>query len=84
MLRKEAAKKIRTELKDQGISNKQVGVASKQIGLEDCINIIIKDPEINYGIARKLADKYKIIRRDKRSGEILGGNNLFIDVYTAF
>lgn len=80
MNRKEIAKKIREELKEKGISSKQVGVRSSRAGYDGCIDITIKDSDVQYGLIKRIADKYKVIHEDYK-GEILEGSNLYIDIY---
>lgn len=80
MNRKEIAKAIRAELKENGITNKQVGVTSKSALYDDVIRVNIKDLKVNYSLVNEIASKYKSISYDQYNGEILAGGNTYVSV----
>ena len=80
MDRKEIAKAIRKELKENGINNKQVSVTSKSATYDEAIRVNIKDLNVNYKIVSKIANKYESIRYDQANGEILAGGNMYVHV----
>ncbi|NFH40734.1 hypothetical protein [Clostridium sporogenes] len=80
MDRKEIAKAIRAELKENGITNKQVGVTSKSALYDDVIRVNIKDLKVNYSLVNEIASKYKSISYDQYNGEILAGGNTYVSV----
>ena len=70
------ARKIRTELKKAGISNKQVSVTSSNCS----VNVTIKDLSIKMETVEQIANKHESISRCEASGEILQGGNMFVFV----
>ena len=80
MDRKETAKAIRQELKENGINNKQVSVTSRSALYDDAIRINIKDLDVNYKLVSEIANKYKSVSYDQANGEILAGGNMYIHV----
>lgn len=77
---KEIAKKIREQLKVNGINNKQVSVRSGIVGFSQEVNITIKDATIKFDMVDEMAHKYESIDYDEATGEILSGGNTYIDV----
>lgn len=72
------AKNLRKELKDKlGYNNRKVSV--KQSGLETLI-VSIKDYTVSYQKVKSIADNFESIDRDKATGEILVGGNVFIRI----
>lgn len=80
MDRKEIAKAIRAELKENGITNKQVGVTSKSALYDDVVRVNIKDLKVSYNLVNTIASKYKLISYDQANGEILAGGNMYINI----
>ena len=75
---KEAAAKIRQELKAAGYTSKQVSV--KMGAGYSSINVRVKAFPINMDEIKAIASQQEHVRRDHYSGEILCGGNLFVFV----
>ena len=74
------AKRIRTELKAQGISTKQVSVRTHNYSMGSSLNIRIKDPKVLKSLVEKIANESERVSRCEVSGEILSGGNRFVFV----
>lgn len=76
----EDAAKIRTALKAQGITSRQVSVKSESFSMGSAIDITIKAPGISKSRVEKIANAYEQISRDEVTGEILSGGNRYVTV----
>lgn len=76
----EHAKAIRTALKSQGITSRQVSVRSSLYSMGSSIDITIKDASIGLTTVEDIAKGHEHVRRCELSGEILNGGNRFISV----
>ena len=76
----EMAKKIRTALKEKGITSRQVSVRSGYCGYSDYIHAYIKDCSIDIRDVEKAVAKYESIRYDEYTQEILSGANTYTRV----
>lgn len=70
------AKKIRSELKENGYNRNMVSVRKSN---ESAINVEVLDQSIDKEVVSKIAKKYESIDRDQ-FGEVLSGGNTFIFV----
>ena len=75
---KEKAAEVRKQLKEIGITSKQVSVKSGYCGYDDNLNITIKDLSVNEQTVKDIAEQFEEYERDERSGEILEGGNTYI------
>ena len=75
---KEKAAEVRKQLKEIGITSKQVSVKSGYCGYSDKLNITIKDLSVNEQTVKDIAEQFEEYERDERSGEILEGGNTYI------
>lgn len=80
MLTKEKTAAIRKELKEHGLTSKDVSVRGQLAGLEECINVKIRNPKIDIEEVSQLVAPWKKVRRDIANDEILGGGNTFVFV----
>lgn len=64
MTLKEKAKEIRKQLKEKGITSKQVSVRSSHAGYSQDIRVSIKDLSVNYELVSNIANKFESISRD--------------------
>lgn len=80
MDRKEIAKTIRKELKENKITNKQVSVTSKSATYDNVIRVNIKDVNVSYKLVNEIANKYESVSYDQANGEILAGGNTYVHV----
>ena len=76
----EHAKAIRTALKSQGITSRQVSVRSSLYSMGSSIDITIKDASISLTRIEDIASGHEHVRRCELSGEILNGGNRFVSV----
>lgn len=82
MLVKEVAKKIRKKLKEEKITCRQVNVRSEKCCYSSqAVQIFIKDLSVSRKEIENIAYQFQKINRNKYSGEIIPGNNIFIDVF---
>lgn len=77
---KDKAKLIRKELKNKGITSKQVSVRTDNSCLDSSITCTIKDLSVPKELVEKIARRQEHLYRDHYSGEILSGGNTFIFV----
>ena len=75
---KEKAAEVRKQLKEIGITSKQVSVKSGYCGYSDKLNITIKDLSVKEQTVKEIAKQYEEYERDERSGEILEGGNTYV------
>jgi hypothetical protein len=72
---------IREQLKTQhGWTSRQVSIRAQYFSLGSSIDITIKDPTIPLTTVKQIAEQAEHIRRDERTGEILGGGNRYVSV----
>lgn len=75
------AKEIRHRLKEElGATSRQISVRSSGSGMDSSISVIIKDPTVKLAHVERIAKSVECIDRDKATGEILIGGNLYVDV----
>lgn len=80
MLLKEKTQLIRKQLKDIGITNKQVSVKGKNALYDESITLVIKDLKIPFNTVSEIAEKLEVIRYDEYNGEILASCNTYVNV----
>lgn len=73
---KEMAKELRSKLKEIGYSSRMVSVRSSY----NSIDLSIKSVDVDFKTVEDLANKYESIHRDKATGEILSGGNIYVNV----
>lgn len=79
MTRSEKTKQIRKELKEHGITSRQVSVRGRNSTYSDAIDVRIKDMTVDYDLVKEVAEKVKYVRKDQ-FGEPLMGANTFVFV----
>lgn len=77
---KEQAQELRSALKAMGYTSKQVSVRTKRSIYDDIIYITIKDLSVSKKKIAEVANKYKCIRWDDYTNEILAGGNTYVDI----
>jgi hypothetical protein len=77
---KEMTAEIRSELKKNNITSRQVSVTGHYAGYSEAIDVNIKDLTVNIDTVEKIANKHESIRYDQASGEILQGANTYVSV----
>ena len=73
------AKAIRTALKGQKITGRQVSVRTDRYSMGSSIRITIKDAAVSKDAVEAIAAEHEDVRRDEH-GEILNGGNRFVFV----
>lgn len=71
---------LRKELKDKGYSSRKVGVRHEYCGYSSSIRVTIKDLSIDKEEIKAIANKYRDVDYDERTGEILAGGNTYVFV----
>lgn len=80
----EKAAEMRAAFKGKGWTGRQVSVRAKYFSLGSSISVHVKDPAIPLEPVKEIARLAEHVRRDERTGEILGGGNTYVDVgYTS-
>lgn len=81
MTNKELSQTIRTQLKGNGYTNKDLSISIRSSGYGDrYIKAIIKNPKINRHNIEQILNRYYNADRDI-DGSILQGCNIFVSVY---
>lgn len=82
MTTKEKIKAIREQLKQLGYNNRKISVTDGGGTLESSIRVRVKFVPILEQIQeiKEVAEKYRQVRYDDATGEILGGGNTFVNV----
>lgn len=80
MSNKELGAKIRAELKAEGIPARAVSVRVSDAGYETAVRVKIKDIGVDRAVVERIANRYREVDRDERSGEVLAGGNTFVFV----
>lgn len=78
---------LKKELKNQGISIKDISIRKVNCGYSTAFEVVISDPNIDKDQVEKILSKYESYERDEFTGEILQGGNTYILVsydYDAF
>lgn len=78
MTNKELGSAIRKELKENGITRKDISVRVRDSLYDTAVYITIKNPMIRKSDVEKIVAKYDQVEHDKRTGEILAGGNTYI------
>ena len=81
MTNKELGNAIRKELKNNGITNKDVSVRVRDSLYDTVVNITIKNPLVSLSKVEAITDKFEEIDRDERTFEILQGGNTYVFVH---
>jgi hypothetical protein len=68
--------RLRSDLKAAGFNARKVSVRRSR----DSLYITIRDASVALSVVRPIAETYRNVHRDERSGEILCGGNTFVDV----
>ena len=76
----EEAKELRATLKEMGFNSRQVSVKSGYCGYSTSMDVTIKARGISVPQVEELANKYKSVRHDEMTGEILSGGNTYVTV----
>lgn len=74
---KEKTQSIRTELKRNNITSKQVSVRGKDVAYDESIDIRIKDMNVDIDFVKSIANKFIRVDRDE-FGDILAGCNTYV------
>lgn len=80
MTTKEHAAAIRADYKRHGWSSRDISVQSDSFSLGSSITVRIKNPNVSISVAKALAERHEVVRRDERTGDILGGGNRYVSV----
>jgi len=76
----EAAAEVRAAFKARGWGQRQVGVRAESYSMGSSLHVTIKSPDVDFEVARQIAEGKERIDRCYRSGEILSGGNRFVHV----
>lgn len=76
----EAAAEVRAALKARGWGQRHVSVRAESYSLGSSLHVTVKSPEVDFEVARQIAEGKERVDRCERTGEILSGGNRFVHV----
>lgn len=84
MTNRELSQVIRKDLKEYGITSKDVSVRVRDALYDTSVNITIKNPLIRETDVESITRKYSKVDYDQRSMEILAGCNVYVHCEYAY
>ena len=84
MTNRELSQVIRKDLKEHGITSKDVSVRVRDALYDTSVNITIKNPLIRETDVESITRKYSKVDYDQRSMEILAGCNVYVHCEYAY
>ena len=84
MTNRELSQIIRKDLKEHGITSKDVSVRVRDALYDTSVNITIKNPLVRETDVESITRKYSKVDYDQRSMEILAGCNIYVHCEYAY
>lgn len=84
MTNRELSQAIRKDLKEHGVTSKDVSVRVRDALYDTSVNITIKNPLIRETDVESITRKYSKVDYDQRSMEILAGCNIYVHCEYAY
>jgi hypothetical protein len=74
------AAQIRARYKARGWTSPQISVRNSNFSLGSSVRVLVRDPQIPFRLAERLANQEERISRCGLTGETLGGGNMYVHV----